>query len=135
MNCVRRWMQRCYSAPPAHEPYERHEDARRAVELHLVTSELFQAENFNRADIRLLLNELPERHTGTSDATSVVDRVARTLRRLDEQHACVVCMNAPRCVVVQPCSHLCLCADCAETFPRCVMCDQLVAERLYVFLN
>ena len=41
---------------------------------------------------------------------------------------CVICLSDERSVLVYPCRHLCLCADCAESLPvqncRCPICRQ-----------
>lgn len=45
----------------------------------------------------------------------------------DESLECVVCMTEPRCSIVLPCRHLCLCAGCSDVMrsqgqPKCPMC-------------
>jgi hypothetical protein len=33
---------------------------------------------------------------------------------IDDRLACVVCMTLPKCMMMRPCNHLCLCSACAE---------------------
>jgi len=47
---------------------------------------------------------------------------------------CVVCMDAERSVATLPCSHVVLCADCAEGAKKCPICKRSVSSRLKVFL-
>jgi chromosome segregation ATPase len=51
------------------------------------------------------------------------------LEELQTQNACVVCMHSTRSVLIQPCRHWCLCADCAKenTFTSCPMCRGAVS--------
>jgi myosin heavy subunit len=51
------------------------------------------------------------------------------LEELQMQNACVVCMHSTRSVLIQPCRHWCLCADCAKenTFTSCPMCRGAVS--------
>jgi hypothetical protein len=48
---------------------------------------------------------------------------------------CVVCHKNPRCMIVIPCGHPCLCEECAEIISKnpmhnkCPTCDQII-ERI-----
>ena len=45
---------------------------------------------------------------------------------------CVVCYNAPKKVVLQPCLHLALCKACAVRVKKCPLCRSPIAARLAV---
>jgi E3 ubiquitin-protein ligase MGRN1 len=32
----------------------------------------------------------------------------------DDKNECIVCMSNPRNTLLEPCKHVCLCAECAE---------------------
>eukprot|EP00811_Abedinium_folium_P011531 NODE_20679_length_787_cov_2.837879.p1 GENE.NODE_20679_length_787_cov_2.837879~~NODE_20679_length_787_cov_2.837879.p1 ORF type:complete len:178 (-),score=31.82 NODE_20679_length_787_cov_2.837879:252-728(-) len=56
----------------------------------------------------------------------------------DESTLCVICMQSPRCMMVEPCSHLCLCRPCAVRFcetpeSRCPMCRAVPESLRRVF--
>ena len=54
-----------------------------------------------------------------------------------ERPACVICMDAPPCVVLLPCRHLLLCAApacAAALFGLCPLCREAVADTLTVFM-
>lgn len=57
-----------------------------------------------------------------------------------EQHEdagkCVVCLDAPYTVYLQPCRHLCLCAACADRkehrITACPLCREPIAKRMRI---
>lgn len=48
--------------------------------------------------------------------------------------ACVVCLEAPRTILLMPCRHVCCCKDCAERLDRCPMCRTETTSLAEVFL-
>eukprot|EP00435_Cladocopium_sp_Y103_P053140 s1416_g16.t5 len=51
--------------------------------------------------------------------------------------ACVVCLEAPRQILLMPCRHVCCCKDCAERLERCPICrteTKSLAEAVYHLL-
>mmetsp|Transcript_19787 Transcript_19787/g.37756 ORF Transcript_19787/g.37756 Transcript_19787/m.37756 type:complete len:391 (-) Transcript_19787:132-1304(-) len=57
----------------------------------------------------------------------------------EDRHACVVCMDRRRTVVLLPCRHMCICKECAtvlfQTSPqRCPLCREDVEEVFRVFV-
>jgi hypothetical protein len=48
---------------------------------------------------------------------------------------CVVCFEAPRSVVLQPCLHLVLCSGCAPKFKNCPMCRRDVRSHISAYLS
>lgn len=63
-----------------------------------------------------------------------------TDREVDENYLCIVCQSTPRCIVLMPCKHLCLCDNCSFTLTRiyktnsCPVCRQEISFKLKVFL-
>ena len=58
---------------------------------------------------------------------------------LEDTVNCVVCFDAPRAVVLQPCAHFCLCQTCAND-PRtladgCPMCRREVKATMVVVVS
>jgi len=51
-----------------------------------------------------------------------------------EALACVVCLEAPRKILLMPCRHVCCCKDCAERLERCPMCRTETTSLAEVFL-
>lgn len=49
--------------------------------------------------------------------------------------ACRICMDAPRSILFQPCSHLLCCQSCAEQVSRCPTCQEAIRSRLHVFVS
>ena len=53
------------------------------------------------------------------------------------EFACVVCLDAPREILLQPCKHFCLCSACAKSFVAgesvCPVCRSGVAASMRVF--
>jgi len=48
--------------------------------------------------------------------------------------ACVVCLEAPRQILLMPCRHVCCCKDCAERLERCPICRTETKSLAEVFL-
>eukprot|EP01001_Neometanema_parovale_P005200 NODE_1821_length_1594_cov_83.384092_g1734_i0.p1 GENE.NODE_1821_length_1594_cov_83.384092_g1734_i0~~NODE_1821_length_1594_cov_83.384092_g1734_i0.p1 ORF type:complete len:442 (-),score=61.23 NODE_1821_length_1594_cov_83.384092_g1734_i0:160-1485(-) len=42
---------------------------------------------------------------------------------------CVICMEAPRCMLFRPCSHSVCCEDCSRKVKKCPICNQLIRGR------
>eukprot|EP00929_Paragymnodinium_shiwhaense_P035337 TRINITY_DN19087_c0_g1_i2.p1 TRINITY_DN19087_c0_g1~~TRINITY_DN19087_c0_g1_i2.p1 ORF type:complete len:363 (+),score=50.02 TRINITY_DN19087_c0_g1_i2:105-1193(+) len=53
----------------------------------------------------------------------------------DSSFSCVVCFEAPRSVVLQPCLHLVLCEGCAPKFSACPICRKDVRSTVAAFLS
>ena len=58
----------------------------------------------------------------------------------DEQRMCVVCWVEPKCIMLDPCKHVCLCTSCFDSIktstarPECPMCREPISkgEKLYL---
>jgi len=48
--------------------------------------------------------------------------------------ACVVCLEAPRQILLMPCRHVCCCKECSERLERCPMCRTETTSLAEVFL-
>ena len=46
---------------------------------------------------------------------------------------CVICFDALKCMVMQPCSHLCVCQSCAVKLDTCPICRQLVTNKQKIY--
>lgn len=61
--------------------------------------------------------------------------------RLKEEAACVVCKDQDRNIVLQPCSHLCICQDCSEAktawgahlLVECPLCRIQITQRQRIY--
>ena len=58
----------------------------------------------------------------------------------DEDRLCVICWDAPKDTLIQPCNHLCLCHSCATKvdhrgvrISQCPMCRGNVFDTIKVF--
>ena len=54
---------------------------------------------------------------------------------LEDIRCCVACQDAPRGVLLRPCSHMCLCNDCADGLNECPICREPITERLKVIVS
>jgi hypothetical protein len=61
----------------------------------------------------------------------------RQLEVLEDNTCCVICQNAPRCTLLLPCAHMCLCSDCdgLSTLVYCPICRSGIVSRMRVFLS
>ena len=43
-------------------------------------------------------------------------------RKAEEASQCVVCLDAPKTMLLYPCLHICMCTKCVSHCPRCPLC-------------
>ncbi|XP_055836990.1 uncharacterized protein LOC129905540 [Episyrphus balteatus] len=61
------------------------------------------------------------------------------LNKSNESNCCVVCRDRPKCVLLLPCKHLCMCEECAEFIAAmrqafCPLCRSTVHKQLSVYV-
>ncbi|XP_061486998.1 baculoviral IAP repeat-containing protein 7 [Rhineura floridana] len=61
--------------------------------------------------------------------------VEEQLRRLQEERTCKVCMDKDVSIVLVPCGHLVVCAECAPNLRRCPICRGVIRESMKAFLS
>ena len=47
---------------------------------------------------------------------------------------CVICQAADKCVVLNPCSHFALCAECQHLVDECPICREKIEEKKSLFV-
>lgn len=52
---------------------------------------------------------------------------------LDQQEACVICMDRQRNVVILDCGHFCCCSECAQRVNNCPVCRRAIARLVPTF--
>ena len=52
---------------------------------------------------------------------------------LDQQEACVICMDRQRNVVILECGHFCCCLECAQRVNNCPVCRRAIARLVPTF--
>ncbi|KAF7248595.1 Baculoviral IAP repeat-containing protein 7-B [Varanus komodoensis] len=57
------------------------------------------------------------------------------LRRLQEERMCKVCMDKDVAIVLVPCGHLVVCAECAPNLRRCPICRGVIRDTMKAFLS
>lgn len=63
------------------------------------------------------------------------ERIRRNIDGLHEAQICLACLSNPREVVLLPCGHVCVCADCSLLIQeRCPVCREPVIDTQVVFL-
>lgn len=77
--------------------------------------------------------------SSTAPPPGYVDKLLyQELEEERESRLCVVCQDEPKCIILLPCRHLCLCSACSIAITRrrggCPVCRQHVRETMKVFL-
>ncbi len=76
-------------------------------------------------------------------APSLEEQLLALLREKEaerEARLCIICLDAPKDTILQPCSHLCVCGGCAAALKAradgglCPVCRAAVASHAHVFL-
>ncbi|KAL8179644.1 UNVERIFIED_CONTAM: hypothetical protein K2H54_070292, partial [Gekko kuhli] len=57
------------------------------------------------------------------------------LRRLREERTCKVCMDKEVSIVLIPCGHLVVCAECAPNLRRCPICRGTIRDTMRTFMS
>jgi len=63
-------------------------------------------------------------------------RKEQNRRKEQDQEArdCVVCMEAVKTVVFQPCSHVCACMSCADGLKECPVCRETITSSIRAYI-
>ena len=56
------------------------------------------------------------------------------LRASLDQNTCAVCLEAPKCIMFDPCNHICACEGCGAKVSKCPLCQIDVRSRVKVYL-
>ena len=62
-----------------------------------------------------------------------VSQLSVELSREKDKSVCVVCLDAKRDVLLNPCKHFCLCRNCINTIRNCPICNRRIhsSERIF----
>jgi hypothetical protein len=94
---------------------------------------------YDDADVQIVEPPPAKRRRITGpDHDLLADVIDQPARDEDDEHACVVCLERVRKVVLLPCRHFCLCGTCAraqqtQASATCPLCTRLIASHLPVF--
>ncbi|XP_060086634.1 baculoviral IAP repeat-containing protein 7 isoform X1 [Heteronotia binoei] len=75
--------------------------------------------------------EEPKQPSEGEPASNVEDQ----LRRLQEERTCKVCMDKEVSIVLVPCGHLVVCAECAPNLRRCPICRATIRDTMRAFMS
>ena len=65
------------------------------------------------------------------------DALQADKNQLEDTSLCALCLDVPKCVVLLPCRHMCLCAGCSGSVANgdpCPICRAPVADRIETFI-
>mmetsp|Transcript_22187 Transcript_22187/g.32659 ORF Transcript_22187/g.32659 Transcript_22187/m.32659 type:complete len:154 (-) Transcript_22187:540-1001(-) len=53
----------------------------------------------------------------------------------EDKRCCVICQTEPKTILLMPCRHLCVCAECGRRpeLDRCPLCREIVRQKISVF--
>ncbi|XP_070600554.1 baculoviral IAP repeat-containing protein 7 isoform X2 [Erythrolamprus reginae] len=71
-------------------------------------------------------------HANEPESTTSMEE---KLRRLQEERMCKVCMDKDVSIVLIPCGHLVVCAECAPNLRRCPICRGAIRDSMKAFLS
>lgn len=84
------------------------------------------------------LRSLAKSRTPQAESHPVHGRLSATDRELRERMLCCVCFSREKSVLLQPCNHMCLCAECTlelvnSNAPQCPLCRAHIISHVDVF--
>jgi len=59
--------------------------------------------------------------------------MADAVGHLKEHSHCVICLDPPPQICIDPCGHFCMCQGCASKVEQCPLCRRQIVKRIYVF--
>ena len=62
-----------------------------------------------------------------------LEGIKKELEKHQEEKLCVVCYDNPRVIVVHPCNHYCLCANCRNQLRKCPVCNKYIQSSEKIF--
>jgi hypothetical protein len=84
---------------------------------------------FYKAKVAMRMKGTWSEYSGYS---SCIRLRTQSLKRPREAE-CVICMNRPACVAMDPCGHVCACEQCSATLVNCPMCRGRIGKKLRVY--
>ena len=79
-------------------------------------------------------NSRPNLKPGPS-ALSFQSSALNEVKKLEESKKCKKCQKNDACVVFIPCGHLISCIECADTMKRCLICKEVVKQKVRSFIS
>lgn len=81
----------------------------------------------------------PDPNQNRIKSRSPINKTSPVLNKSNESICCVVCRDRPKCVLLLPCKHLCMCEECAEFIAGmrqafCPLCRSTVHKQLSVYV-
>ncbi len=64
------------------------------------------------------------------ELSSTMEKVQK---RLVSDNLCSICQVKPRCVLLSPCKHACVCQECSPQITKCPICREVIADRIKFF--
>ncbi|KAM9833564.1 E3 ubiquitin-protein ligase XIAP [Syngnathus typhle] len=62
------------------------------------------------------------------------DDPLETIRKLQREKQCKVCMDRDTCVVFIPCGHLATCEECSQTLTKCPICCGAITQKVKTYI-
>jgi len=81
------------------------------------------------------LDNVAKRDNNNNDIVIDDDDNEKFVDAYENQNECVICMNAPRGVVIIPCGHLICCENCVVQCKECPLCRGVINDNLKVFFG
>jgi len=81
------------------------------------------------------LDNVAKRDNNNNDIVIDDDDNEKFVDAYENQNECVICMNAPRDVVIIPCGHLICCENCVVQCKECPLCRGVINDNLKVFFG
>ncbi|XP_019739512.1 E3 ubiquitin-protein ligase XIAP isoform X1 [Hippocampus comes] len=79
-------------------------------------------------------NKATSRHQNGFTAYKNDEDPLETLRKLQREKQCKVCMDRDTCVVFIPCGHLATCEECSQTLIKCPICCGAITQKVKTYI-
>jgi hypothetical protein len=86
------------------------------------SSELINKETKAQQEAKSQGNQIPSRDLPSSSSKSELFP--------SDQYDCIVCLSAPKDLILLPCRHLCICSVCFKNVEKCPLCREKIQDYL-----
>jgi hypothetical protein len=75
---------------------------------------------------------------GSEANTTTSSVITSTSQSVDEERQCIICYENPKCFMIRPCNHVCLCEKCSRNVQglrgKCPMCRNNIQKIERIFM-
>ena len=85
------------------------------------------------SELELLRTTAKEKESVETELSVVTDKLAE-LEQASENLMCIICLDQPRRLLLEPCRHVCICITCGNSVDTCPLCRVKIQNKTTLFM-